>query len=271
MIREQALRFGPGGRLFGILAHSGSEPARKTALLIPNTGLDHRCGPNRLHVHLSRALAEAGFPTLRMDLSGLGDSLPLPPDVEADAVDDLRAAMDHLGSLGIASRFGGVGICSGGHDIHRLSLADPRIVASACIDHYAWPTPGFRLRYWSERLLDPRRIANPLTRWVRRDQAAEPAGIRGEDADLFVQPSASGFSRDLDHLMNRKVALFFLFTGDMLSAYNYRGQLTDAFPSLRRYAPLAVHFLPHADHTFTQVAMRQAFVEALSRWATRFL
>jgi hypothetical protein len=271
MIREQPLRFGPGGRLFGILAHPRSEPAGKTALLIPNTGLDHRCGPNRLHVHLSRALAEAGFPTLRMDLSGLGDSLPLPPDVEGDAVDDLRAAMDHLGSLGIARRFGGIGICSGGHDVHRLSLADPRIVASACIDHYAWPTTGFRLRYWSERLLAPRRVANPLARWIRREPDSEPASIRGEDADLFEQPSASEFSRDLDRLMIRKVALFFLFTGDMLSTYNYRSQLTDAFPRLHRYAPLAVHFLPHTDHTFTQVAMRQAFVEALCRWATRFL
>ena len=39
-----------------------------------NSGVIHHAGVWRLHVRLARELAADGFPSLRFDLSGIGDS-----------------------------------------------------------------------------------------------------------------------------------------------------------------------------------------------------
>jgi hypothetical protein len=75
-VREEALSFGDGGRLFGIL----SEPGRgaRTAVIFLNADANHRVGPNRLYVSLARDLAARGYPAFRFDVGGLGDSGPAP-------------------------------------------------------------------------------------------------------------------------------------------------------------------------------------------------
>lgn len=267
-MREQAIQFGEGRRLVGVLTHPDTPDRHRPAVIIPNTGIEHRVGPNRLHVQLCRAFADAGFAALRMDVSGMGDSRP-PAAGGGDSVSDLRIALDELTRLGVAQRFLTIGLCSGGHDAHLLSLADPRVVAGAYLDHYYYPTPRFHAIYWMERLGDWRRVRDYLKRkW------SAPTGkdaFRGDLVEYFAQPDRARFAADLDAFMARDMALFFLYTGELQYLYNYREQLTDAFPHLRHYARLALHYMPEADHTFSRAPMRENLIRLLLDWATRTL
>lgn len=134
-IREAPLRFGPDHSLFGILA----EPARRsapdrrtdTAILMLNVGGHYRIGPNRMHVKASRALACAGYRTLRFDLTGIGDSRCEAGFTSRDMysskpVSDVRAAIDFLAARG-CKRFYLMGLCSGSFLAFQTALADTRV------------------------------------------------------------------------------------------------------------------------------------------------
>src|SRR5438067_9975587 len=111
---ESVARFGE--ELLGIMTLPGRMAPGAPACLLLNTGIMNRIGPHRLNVKIARGLDAAGVPSLRMDLSGLGDSPPAKAPLRADAqaVRDLQAAMDHVQqTLGI-DRFVIFGLCSGG-------------------------------------------------------------------------------------------------------------------------------------------------------------
>jgi hypothetical protein len=264
-VKQQPLQFGTGRHLFGIL----SLPARlsgRPAILLPNTGVEHRVGPNRLHVHLSRAFTELGFPTLRMDLSGMGDSGLAPDGSTADSVQDQQAALDELQRLRIADRFIGIGLCSGGHDVHRLAKVDRRLVAAAFMDHYVWPTPRHYITRLAQRFSESRRLRNYVMRKFQELRESEKERFRGEEIIYFEQPSRRQFDADVQDFMQRQLSLFFLFTGEIQNLYNYREQLLDACPRLRGYSQLRLHYMPEADHAFTLQRMRTALMETLGGW-----
>jgi len=133
-IHEIPLRFGPAGSLFGVLAEPPEEGAaarRNTAVLFLNVGHNYRIGPNRLYVHMARALAACGFRTLRFDLSGIGDSPgtsgPRQGNYYAKGSEvDVSAAIDRLGAEG-CTRFWLMGVCSGSFVAFQAALADPRV------------------------------------------------------------------------------------------------------------------------------------------------
>src|SRR5262245_18911200 len=93
VLRDEVVRFGSVEELVGILSHPAA-PAQ-TAVLLLNAGVLHRIGPHRLHVTLARRLAELGFPALRLDLGGIGDSVASTeaPTFRESAVADTRLAI----------------------------------------------------------------------------------------------------------------------------------------------------------------------------------
>ncbi|HUS25298.1 MAG TPA: hypothetical protein VM369_10145 [Candidatus Binatia bacterium] len=266
VLSEQAVQFGPRRQLVGIVTLPGEPDPDRPAILIPNTGVEHRVGPNRLHVHLCRAFARLGFATMRLDLSGMGDSGVSRMGSSAQVVADQRAAMDELERMGVARRFIPIGLCSGANDVHWLTGADPRVVASAFIDHYTYPTWRYRLIFLAQRLFDPRRLLNFIERKLRELRQSDKEKFRGEDVDYLEQPPQERFNADLGRFMQRQLPLFFLFTGEYQHLYNYRNQLLDSCPALRRYDRYDLHYFPRCDHTFTQAHMREKLISALERW-----
>jgi hypothetical protein len=122
LIVEQAVRLG-SKRLFGI-AGQPKEGAEGPVFLFVSVANEHRIGPGRLWVDLSRRLAAAGFQSVRLDLGGVGDSpgpVLAPSDVYSyQAVDEVvqaaQAVMD-----GDPARVVLVGVCSSGY--HTLEAA----------------------------------------------------------------------------------------------------------------------------------------------------
>jgi alpha/beta superfamily hydrolase len=129
---EEPLRFGADDRLFGMLCRPDSR-AGELAVIITNTGVDPHYGFARFGAEFARRLAGAGIVSLRLDFSGLGDSLGVPGKeavvssiFESDRVPDISAAADALESLGYR-RLAMQGLCSGAYHALQGAVADPRI------------------------------------------------------------------------------------------------------------------------------------------------
>ncbi len=120
-IIERPVRFGRPG-LFGIMTElDGTESA--TTLVCFNTANSRRIGPSRLWVELAREWAGFGLRTLRVDLSGIGDSgthpgqtrdIFYPVEAPLDIEDVAKFVSPHD-----TSRIVLVGLCSGAyHAVH---------------------------------------------------------------------------------------------------------------------------------------------------------
>ena len=110
-VRETPFRVQVGAeRLFGILSEpAAGQRAGATAVLF-NAGSVRRIGPNRMWVEIARSWAARGVPTLRIDLSGVGDSdgdevrfYQTPQFYRDDLADQVRAALDEVAALGVES------------------------------------------------------------------------------------------------------------------------------------------------------------------------
>jgi hypothetical protein len=262
-IKEKALQFGPGRQLFGLLSLPEKLDPERPAILIPNTGFEHRAGPHRLHVHLCRAFARLGFAALRFDLSGMGDS-GVARGAQSDPIADQRAAMDELERLGIARTCIPIGLCSGGHDAHRYAKAEPRAVAAGFLDHYLYHTRRSRWLSLRQRLSEPRRFVNFFQRKLGALRGEGGVDLRGEE--YFEQPELRVFRQDLRGFMRRRLPLFFLFTGEYQTVYNYPEQLLDVCPELSDYDLYDLHYFAESDHTFSQAQMRDQLIDSLERW-----
>ena len=123
------LRFGAGRRLFGMLCRPQGG-ASDIAVVLLNGGGDPHYGGNRGTVMLARHFAAAGIASLRMDFSGLGDSVT-PGDRQTHVFDtdrqaEVSAAIDALAAHGFR-RFAVGGICAGAYHAFHAALKDERV------------------------------------------------------------------------------------------------------------------------------------------------
>ena len=72
---ERRLLLGPVPRFAGVLCEPPGPRAGAPIVVLLNAGSVHHVGPGRLYTRLARELAREGVPSLRVDLSMLGDSI----------------------------------------------------------------------------------------------------------------------------------------------------------------------------------------------------
>ncbi len=85
-----------GDRLLGVLSRPTSgAPVRDSGVLIIVGGPQYRAGSHRQFVSLARSLADAGYPVLRFDARGMGDSTGRSPGFEGQTP-DVAVALDAL-------------------------------------------------------------------------------------------------------------------------------------------------------------------------------
>jgi hypothetical protein len=265
---ETAHQFGTHGGLAGVLCQpTDAGPPGAPAVVFSNVGFNHRVGPNRGWVELARVLAAAGVPSLRFDLSGLGDSEPrgdAPNDSERAAL-DLSEALEFLEQRGVARRFVLVGNCSGVDSLHVVACRDERVAGAVYIDGYAYRNFGYR---WRRLLAD---WSRPGWWWgwlARKLRGGGRPQDQGEQQQLWKRdiPTRERFAADVDALVQREVKLLFVFTGGMHPVYNYRAQFHDGFGHRGR---VDVEFYPLYDHLFSRAAWRAALNQRIRDWMAR--
>lgn len=128
--REEAVVFGEGSGLFGVLC-APARPQRRAIVLLLNTGRNPHTGWRRMTVDHARALAAAGIASLRFDVAGVGESArdadrPKALMFSSHAVVDVVAACDMVSARGYDD-ITVAGICSGAYLGLLASVADRRI------------------------------------------------------------------------------------------------------------------------------------------------
>jgi len=135
-MKEEAIQFGASKTLVGVVTDPADDGSSRPAVILLNSGIIHRVGPNRLYVTLARRLARAGFVTLRFDLSGIGDSVIRRDNVpfERSSVQETQEAMEYLAATRGVDRFLLAGICTGAVVAYHTARADARVLGAVLIN-----------------------------------------------------------------------------------------------------------------------------------------
>ncbi|NIJ28151.1 alpha/beta superfamily hydrolase [Sphingomonas insulae] len=282
---EEPVRFGPGQVLFGILCRPRSIAAAPVAALLLHEGSTHHIGNGRAYVRLARRLAAEGHASLRMDLTGMGDSPAgentRHPHYDPERIAEGVAGIDRLAEAGFA-RVVAFGLCSGAHTALQVTLADPRVVGNVVLNlqkfiwHYgddirvavrdnkrslkgylrAMRNPGEWRRMFAGEA-DLPGIARVLAKrsWTRARHAAR---------SLLPPAPGSDTARAREQmrvLTDRRVHTTLVFSdedpglADLTMQFGARGR------RIAGYAPARVVMLDQADHHFNGTAARRRFID----------
>ncbi|HWP20994.1 MAG TPA: alpha/beta fold hydrolase [Burkholderiaceae bacterium] len=277
---EHTLIFGPQQHLVGTITQpdrsAGGAPP--VMALLTNAGVIPRVGPHRMNVKLARRFAALGIPTLRFDLSGLGDSKRPVSTLSAAAqfVADTRAAMDLAAQRHGSQRFFMVGFCSGADIAHLTALEDPRLQAAVLFDAYVYPTRKAKLLGLLHRVRrhGPHAAAYKLARYLLRERLARRGAAPAEAAVaegpvIFGRtrmPPRDEFGQRIRALVERGMKLHFVYSGGEPDWYNYEAQFKDMFDPYGFVDRVDYTYLAQSDHTITQPHAQEALTELVVRW-----
>jgi pimeloyl-ACP methyl ester carboxylesterase len=274
-MKETSHLFGQTTHLVGTITHTdSSQAASSIGVILLNAGVIGRIGPHRMNVKLARTLASAGYPCLRFDLAGLGDSprssgnLPY----EKQAVADIQAAMDHLQAHTQATSFALIGFCSGADNGYATALQDPRLNGLVLFDPYAYPTPITHLLRMRARLKNISLI-QAGSAWLRRrwrtwrhPSPRQPDNEPRTASSSRLIPPRSVFAQGLIKLQLRGVKLYLVHSGSMLYTYNHDWQYRLTFwrwPSLQK---LRCEYLPQVDHALGECRAQKLLTDRILMW-----
>ncbi len=283
MTRERAVVFGSAGPLVGVWCEPEGGHAVAPALVMINSGVVHSAGAWRLHVRLARTLAAEGVPSLRFDLSGVGDS---PPRAGASTLEevvrqDLDDALDLVGRETGRRDAVLMGLCSGAADALDMARHDSDVRGIICIDligdfrnwqhqavHYARRIA--RLESWKNTLTGRNRFFSRLFGAVRRGDAGgddRPSG----PAQLGLRPvlSQERLRRDLLALLDDQRRVLLVFTGGLERNYNHRSQFREVLPEVARRPELDFSYFGRSDHTFTDPDNQARLIDTIRGWLVR--
>lgn len=271
---EKLISFGPGGTLHGILTEprAGQRVEGAPAVLTWNVGLHHHIGPHRFFVDLSRALAEAGFSTLRFDVSGLGDSEASRDEARPDpdrAIADVRAAMAVLRAERGFQRFVPIGFCSSVDAAHAIGVTDHDMAGVIYLEGYGIRTRGFYLHY-PKRFLERNRWERLLRvkypKLFGSEAAAADRTLERERVYVREYPTQAKLSRDIREMLARGVRLLLVYVGGDTD-YAYPGQFFEMIGG-KPPGHAEVVFYRDADHTFFLEHDRRKVIARVASWMT---
>ena len=262
MMVERAFRFGRARHLVGI---AGLPAAARGAVgvIVLNTGLMHRVGPFRLHVDLTRRLNALGYPTLRFDLSTMGDS---GASAEAGSREeqiraDVRDAAALLAAQAGCTRFVLVGLCRGAQSAH-IACSEAGVAGAVFLDGYIYRTIGFKLRHYLPRLLSPARWRGFLARKLR--EAMEP-----EEEVSFgsVYPPRARVRGELVGMLARGLRFYFVYSGGIGEQLNHPRQFRECYGrGVADHPALRMDLLDGTDHTYTLLCDRERLFGHVEGW-----
>ena len=248
-------------------------PVQRTAVVVVVGGAQYRVGSHRQFVLLARHLATAGYPVLRFDLPGMGDSpgefTPFeatPPHIGA-AIDALQTACPGANQVVLW------GLCDGASAslLYVQATADPRVAGLALLNPWVRSEASLakaRVKhYYRQRLLNKdfwRKLLRGGVGWpALRSLFGNLARMGGAPAQpqAFQHRMAEGWQR---------------FTGPVLLLLSERdltaqefAEYADAQPAWagwRNKARLTLQCLAGADHTCSAPQAKVGLQAAFASW-----
>jgi hypothetical protein len=266
---ERAHRFGRHASLIGIVTSDAAAPARIPVVIL-GAGIIHKVGPSRVSVELARALARQGHPTLRFDLSGIGDSgRAREASLEAAVVADIRDAIDLIVDQVEGGHPDGVclvGFCSGADNAFYLSDEDSRVRGAAMFDPTVHPTPGFTRRRLLDRATSARSWLNlvsgrSIMLRLRPTDSARPPGYYG-----LLSTGPEETDRRAARAVARGVHFLYCISGAAQRYCNAPEQIEEALPTGYSADHIEVAWRPEMDHILSDPSQREDFIGTVGAW-----
>ncbi|WP_337267790.1 oligosaccharide flippase family protein [Oryzifoliimicrobium ureilyticus] len=285
---ELPLRFGAHQHLIAVLTRP-TGPQTGDPVIFLGASNERHAGWGRTNVTMARELAQRGIPSLRFDVSSIGDSAAAAdgPDqiiYSAMQLKDARAALDLLEDH-VPGRPVGVGRCSGGYLAIQLGYVDPRIKAVVAANPavYYWD-PSRKLSEDFDRTI-PRSIEdygqrlmsfNTVKRLLRGE-----INVKAAICNLFIAcwrrmsfrfsplvrmlPKSGKSARQVHSifstLQTRKTRLIMLYSERDIGLDEMYFHFGPGGRNLSRYGNVDLVMLSNADHNLTQAAARRAFLD----------
>lgn len=282
---ERAQLFGRPKSLVGILTTPSPDGVSDTlpGVIVLNAGILHRVGPNRIHVKIARRLADAGFYTLRFDMSGIGDSGVRTDTIsfEKRAIQETREAMDCLGMKAGVDMYILLGICSGADIAFEVARVDERVTGVYLINGsllpgdvlreiYADASARISERYYRGHLLNLGSWRQLLTgksdmgsirRFIggklrRRSGGGIPSGPEVDYGDLW------------NPLRDRGVDVALVFSEGSVALDVFRLAMRSKLDTMIENGKLSVDVMKDTDHVFTLLWSQERLIDMIYRWAS---
>jgi pimeloyl-ACP methyl ester carboxylesterase len=127
---ERPVQFTSDGKQLRGILHTPQAEQRTTGVIFLNAGLVYRAGPHRLYIKTARRLCQEGYPCLRFDFPGVGDSDGEVNDINMDIFSETSHTITALGffmrEVGVQN-VTLVGLCSGARNAIWTARKDSRI------------------------------------------------------------------------------------------------------------------------------------------------
>lgn len=273
---EKAVVFtAAGASLVGVL-HLPAAAVRSTGIVFVVGGPQYRAGSHRQFVLMARGFARQGFPVLRFDYRGMGDSDGDHPGFDGCA-EDIRIAIDvllrecpHLHSVTL------FGLCDGASAALMYSVSDARVTgvilanpwvrtasteAATHLRHY-YLKRLFQRSFWEKLVgggLGIRKSLSDFAASVQRARAASPVEHDAQESFLLRMRNAI---RSFDGQV-----LVFL-SGRDLTAKEFQDLCTGdkVWRGAMSRGTVTRTDMPDADHTFSARQALDSAVKASTDW-----
>jgi pimeloyl-ACP methyl ester carboxylesterase len=288
---ERPIRFGPDGRLFGVLCEPLGPAAREPVVFV-NAGRDYHIGWARVSVGQARAFAKRGIASLRFDASSVGDSGTAADGPEEilysqAQIDDVRLAIDAMQARGFDAPVL-IGRCSGAYAAFHAAVQDERIRRLVIVNNerFVWdPDESVEdaIRYAHRsagdlgatlarkdglrRLLTGKLRVGPAGRYLiyryRKKLSVKLAPVLGrltKHGRLHHQ-----CHRHFATLTARNVELSLLYADGDVGLAELQTYFGEAGKGLAAYPNASLTMLADADHNFTHLAAGRRLLDALLR------
>lgn len=245
-----------------------------TGVVVVVGGPQYRVGSHRQFVLLSRALASAGYPVLRFDYRGMGDSEGQPrgfQEIQADIAAAIGALQRQVPAVGQVALWG---LCDGASAalLYCHATRDPRVNALCLLNPWVRSEAGFARtqmkHYYLQRLVQKefwRKVVRGGVGWQAVAGllgSLRQAARRGEPAAGDPRQAAAP-----PHSFQQRMALawdgfagsiFLLLSDEDLVAKEFmeHAYRDAAWKNAMKHPRLVRHELPGADHTFSSASYR---------------
>ncbi len=281
---QRGVVFGRG--LVGVLTLPEQNEGTLPTILLLNAGMTHRVGPHRLYVRLAARLTDLGFPVLRFDFSGIGDSATSESTepLSERSLRETSAAMDFASDQYGATRFIPMGICSGADVGFSLAIHRPQVVGAVLINGGFAPADvdpellhaaqkRIRARYYKGRVFDPESWSKLLG--LKSDFGAIRETLLGvlkrrSIAADSAQPSqeTSNSDSDVQQLNHRGVKLLGIYSEGSFSWDLLQLLHGPRAERLREFENTQIEFVASADHIFTPLWAQARLLDVIFSWSS---
>lgn len=274
--------------LLGVLHEARSPQRSRLGVVIVVGGPQYRVGSHRQFVFLARALAGAGFPTLRFDYRGMGDAdgelrgfLYTQQDIKS-AIDTLLREEPQLESVVLW------GLCDAATASMRVAAVDSRVAASVMVNPWVYSERGAAQarithyyarkllsgKFWKKLIRGELRVKDSATGFLQTISSMVGIQADGEreqpGKDARAEVSQTGdlttLLADAARAFNRPTLL--VLSGNDLTAAEFEQGMArdDALAVAFSQPQVTCQKMPECDHTFSNAVWRKELEETTVRF-----